>query len=78
MKDERKDATNMGYRAVIDEDICAAIGNCAEIAPQVFVVGEIAAVVGDGPDDLLLEAARRCPSVAISIVDDETGKRIYP
>lgn len=34
------------------------------------------AIVGTGPDDLLLEAAEACPAVAIAIVDGETGKAI--
>jgi hypothetical protein len=35
-------------------------------------------IVGSGPDDLMLEAARVCPSVAIRITDADTGAQIYP
>lgn len=38
---------------------------------------DVAVVIGDGPDDLWLEAARVCPSVAIVIFDDG-GRQVYP
>jgi hypothetical protein len=37
-----------------------------------------AGVVSTGGADVLLEAARACPAVAISVVDDETGVVHYP
>jgi len=39
----------------------------------VFRVDEVAVVIGDGPDDLILEAARACPAMAIEVVDADTG-----
>jgi ferredoxin len=33
---------------------------------------------GSGPDDLILEAASACPTVAISAVDNETGDTVFP
>jgi ferredoxin len=68
----------MSYRVVIDEAACAAHGDCALVAPEVFVVEDVAAVVGDGPPDLILEAARACPSSAIVVVDETTGETVYP
>jgi ferredoxin len=62
----------------IDEFACAAHGDCALAAPDVFVVEDTAAVVGTGTDDLVLEAARACPAAAIAVVDDETGEQVYP
>lgn len=61
----------------IDEAACAAHGDCADAAPQVFRIDDVAAVVGTGPDDLFLEAARSCPSVAI-VLTDEDGRQAYP
>lgn len=55
---------------VIDEFACAAHGDCAEVAPDVFRIGEIAEIVGTGPDDLLREAAAACPSAAIELRED--------
>jgi hypothetical protein len=33
-------------------------------------------VVGDGPDDLIVEAARACPAGAIVVVDSDTGEEV--
>jgi ferredoxin len=68
----------MSYTARIDARACAAHGDCQDIAPEVFLLDDdVASVIGDGPDDLLLEAARMCPSVAIVILDDR-GTQVYP
>jgi ferredoxin len=37
-----------------------------------------AVVIGNGPYELILEAAEACPAVAISIVDQESGETVYP
>ncbi len=68
----------MKYVPKIDEDACAAHGDCVEIAPAVFALNEIAHVIGDGPPDLIMEAAEACPSVAIVVMDEETGDQVYP
>jgi ferredoxin len=68
----------MTYVPQIDESACAAHGDCAIVAPAVFRVDDVASVIGTGPDDLILEAAEACPSVAITVIDDETGETIYP
>ena len=67
----------MSYTATIDSGACAAHGDCEVIAPAVFAIEDIAVVVGTGPDELMLEAARACPSVAIAITDAH-GRRVYP
>lgn len=64
--------------AKIDDAACSAHGDCALIAPGVFEVEDIARVVGDGPRELLIEAAESCPAAAISVVDPDTGAEIYP
>ncbi|MCX6394370.1 MAG: ferredoxin [Solirubrobacterales bacterium] len=68
----------MSLRPVIDESACALHGDCVEVAPQVFRIDDIAVVIGTGPDDLILEAASVCPSVAIAVFDDDTGEQVYP
>ena len=68
----------MTYIATIDEGSCIAQGDCAELAPNVFVVGDTAAVIGTGPDELTLSAARECPTEAITVVDSETGEQVFP
>lgn len=62
----------------IDEFACAAHGDCALAAPEVFAVEDIAVVTGKGSNGAVVEAARACPAGAISVIDDETGRQIYP
>jgi ferredoxin len=61
----------------IDEYACAGHGDCAVVAPDVFDVQDIAVVIGTGPDDVIMEAARACPSTAIAVYDD-SGAQLYP
>ena len=68
----------MTYLAEIDEDACAAHGDCVDLAPEVFELDEVAHVIGQGADDLLLAAAEACPSGAIRIIDAETAAAVYP
>ena len=68
----------MRYVPRVDENACAGHGDCVDIAPTVFELDEIARVIGAGPPDLILQAAEACPSVAISVIDEETGEQVYP
>ena len=67
----------MTLHVQIDNDACLAHGDCAVVAPDVFVVDDVARVIADAPDDVLLAAAGACPSVAI-VLTDETGAQVYP
>jgi ferredoxin len=66
----------MTYLPHIDAAACAAHGDCVAIAPQVFALEDLAVVVGDGPDDLIVEAARACPAGAIVLIDADTGEEV--
>jgi ferredoxin len=68
----------MTYRVEIDEAACAAHGDCVDVAPEVFVLEDVARVVGDGPDEVMLAAAEACPSAAIRVIRVETGEAVYP
>jgi ferredoxin len=68
----------MPYLVEIDEDACAAHGDCVDLAPQVFELDDVARVIGTGPDGLLLKAAEACPSTAIILIDAETEEQIFP
>jgi ferredoxin len=68
----------MSYVPTVDQSSCIAQGDCAELLPDVFQLGDYATVIGTGPDDLILAAARNCPVEAIGIVDSETGAQMYP
>ena len=63
---------------LIDPNACAAHGDCADIAPEIFRVDDIAVVIGTGPDELMIAAAEACPTSAIRIVDSETREQVYP
>ena len=68
----------MSYVIEVDEGACAAHGDCVEVAPQVFELGDFAVVVGTASDDVLLAAAEACPSTAIRLLDSDTGDQVYP
>lgn len=68
----------MSYVPKVDKGACSAHGDCVDIAPGVFVLGETAEVIGSGPDAKILEAAEACPALAITVVDSETGETVYP
>jgi ferredoxin len=68
----------MTYLPVIDESSCIAHGECAETAPEVFRVEDRAVVVGTAPPDRLVAVAECCPTDAISVIDAESGERLYP
>ena len=68
----------MSYLVEIDGSACAAHGDCADVAPEVFEVDDVAEVIGTGPPELLLAAAQACPSAAIRIIDQRTNEQLYP
>ena len=62
----------------IDEYACAAHGDCAIAAPEVFTIEDIAIVTGNGSDEATLKAAQACPAGAIIVTDEQTREQIYP
>ncbi len=68
----------MSYFVQVDEDACAAHGDCVDAAPEVFALDDVARVIGTGPDELLLEVAEGCPSAAILVIDQRTNEQVYP
>jgi ferredoxin len=70
----------MNAVARVDESACAAHGDCLVEAPQAFALNgdDVAEVIGNAPLDDLTRAAEACPSVAISIFDQDTGEQLYP
>jgi ferredoxin len=63
---------------VIDTQICSAHGDCEDLAPEIFRLDDVAVVIGTGPDELMLAAAEACPSIAIRIIERESGEQVYP
>lgn len=68
----------MSHIPTIDESSCIAQGDCVELVPDVFQLDDFAKVIGTGPDDLILAAAKECPVEAITVVDSETGAQVFP
>lgn len=68
----------MAYIPVIDQSACLAHGDCAELAPDVFRVEDVAIVIGTAPPEQLVSVAESCPSSAISVIEETTGEQIYP
>ena len=60
----------------IDDNACVAHGDCVHVAPQAFRLDDVAVVIGEAPDDVLVEAARACPSGAIVLVDADSGEEV--
>lgn len=68
----------MRYLPVVDESLCVAHGDCADLAPEAFVVEETAEVVAGGPPERLIAAAEACPAGAIAVYDTESEAYVYP
>ena len=68
----------MKYVPQVDENACAAHGDCVELAPHVFALNDTAHVIGEGTPEEIMAAAETCPSVAISVIDADTGEQVYP
>lgn len=65
----------------VDRELCIGLGNCVAYAPTVFTLDEEnKAVVLDAAsvdNGTLLAAAESCPQNAI-IIEDDTGRQVYP
>jgi sterol 14-demethylase len=66
----------MGWRVVVDRDLCQGHGVCENEAPEVFSVskaGELTVLdetPGDGQRAAVAAAVKYCPTHALSIVED--------
>ncbi len=66
----------MGWKVVVDRDLCQGHGVCEAEAPELFEVGKDRQVVvlDETPDDsqhaALELAVKYCPTHALSITDD--------
>ena len=66
----------MGYRVVVDYDLCESNAICMQVAPEVFEVrdDDFLYLLNETPGDDLRakveESVQRCPKQAIAIADD--------
>ena len=72
----------MAYKVMVDRDRCRGFACCTRIAPKVFQLdeeGKSTVVDPEGASDrTIFLAAQECPTEAIIVVDEETGKRLWP
>lgn len=66
----------------IDKGLCIGAATCVAIAPKGWALDEeakayILETAEEETDEMLLEAAKSCPVMAI-IITDEDGKQVYP
>lgn len=71
-----------GLKVQIDRDLCIGAATCLAIAPEVFALdNEAKAIIIDTAastsDEMIIDAARACPTAAISIHDNDDAK-IFP
>jgi ferredoxin len=69
-------------KIIIDKEKCRGHSNCASIAPNVFEVDAnfksfVLDPQGDS-DQLIVQAAKACPKLAIALEDESSGARIFP
>lgn len=75
-----KEGSNIS-KIIIDRELCIGAASCIAVSPETFKLnGENKAIVIDpnaASDEIIILAAKSCPTKAISLYDKE-GKKIYP
>jgi ferredoxin len=70
------------YIILIDRETCIGAGPCVAVAGKTFFLDkENKASILEGEwdeDDMILAAAQSCPVFAITIIDKETGLKVFP
>lgn len=71
-----------GMKIHIDRDLCIGAATCLAIAPEVFALDNEAKAIfidsaASASDEMIIDAARACPTAAISI-HDKDGTKIFP
>jgi ferredoxin len=69
-------------KITVDRTKCEGYAKCIQATPKVFkldktMIAEVIDPKGDSDEKILL-AAKICPTKAISLEEEDTGKRIYP
>lgn len=69
-------------KITVDRTKCEGYAKCIQATPKVFkldktMVAEVIDSKGDSDEKILL-AAKICPTKAISLEEEGTGRKIYP
>lgn len=71
----------MPYQIIVNRELCESNAECVSLAPAVFELDdEDLCVVLDpegAKDKRILDAARACPTDAITLID-ATGEQVWP
>lgn len=71
------------YQVRVINEKCIGAASCVAVAPKAFKlneqqIAEVLASASEESDENLLLAAQSCPTMAIEIIDSETGKKVWP
>lgn len=69
-------------KITIDRTKCEGYAKCIQASPKVFkldtkMIAEVIDAKGDADEKILL-AARICPTKAITLEEEGTGKKLFP
>lgn len=67
----------------VDRNLCIGAATCVALAPKAWKLDEQAKAelldtAAEDTDQSLIDSAKGCPVAAITIIDDDTGKQIFP
>lgn len=70
------------YHVLIDKELCVGDKLCVDRAPDVFGVDDedkpvVKSEKTEWPENLLW-LAKNCPTEALTIIDAETGEKVWP
>ncbi len=72
----------MKLKITVDRNSCIGAASCVAIAPEVFELDDDnkSVVINSNNSDkeTILQAAKACPSEAITVVDEQTNSQLYP
>lgn len=68
------------YSVTIDRRTCVGTTNCAEAAPGAYEVDQDCRPLlrADAADDDVVLGAEACPVCAIIVVENASGRQVYP
>ncbi|HWP57694.1 MAG TPA: ferredoxin [Candidatus Acidoferrales bacterium] len=69
-------------KITVDRQKCEGYAKCVQVTPRVFrlddkFISEVVDAKGDS-DEKILMAAKMCPTKAITLEEEDTGRRIFP
>jgi ferredoxin len=85
LKDPQKPSGPVNIRNLkvwVDRDLCIGAATCIAIAPKTFILDSQAKAIildsaDEDSDEMMIDAAKGCPTAAI-FIEDEKGTRIFP